>query len=76
MLGISLRGANGFDDKHVVELGTTYARMTDERWTKSIIEWGPPERCTKSIIKTAGSKWQRLVQNGRSYWKLEDLLDC
>ena len=53
------------------------ARRTDERWTKTIMNWRPPatrpmgrppERWTNSIKRTAGTKWQQLAID-RSAWK-------
>ena len=53
------------------------ARMTDERWTKTIMNWRPPttrpvgkppERWTNSIKRTAGKNWQQVAID-RSRWK-------
>lgn len=57
------------------------ARMTDERWTRTIMNCRPPktrpmgrppERWTNSIKRVAGTNWQQLewiVQNGRRKWR-------
>ena len=53
------------------------ARMTDERWTKTIMNWRPPttrpmgrppERWTNSIKRTVGMNWQQVAMD-RTNWK-------
>jgi hypothetical protein len=53
------------------------ARMTDERWTKTIMNWRPPttrpggrppERWTNGIKRAAGTNWQQVAMD-RSKWK-------
>jgi hypothetical protein len=53
------------------------ARMTDDRWTKAIMNWRPPttrpmgrppERWTNGIKRAAGSNWQQVAMD-RSKWK-------
>ena len=48
------------------------ARMTDERWTRNIMNWRPPttrrmgrppERWTNSIKRTAGTNWQQVAMD-------------
>ena len=53
------------------------ARMTDDRWTKQIIQWRPPikrpmgqppQRWANDIKRTAGAKWQQLAMD-REGWR-------
>ena len=53
------------------------ARMTDDRWTKTIMDWRPPitrpmgrppQRWTNNIKRAAGSNWQQVAMD-RSTWK-------
>lgn len=53
------------------------ARMTDNRWTKNILQWRPPtkrptgrppERWTNSIKRLAGQSWQQSAMD-REKWK-------
>ena len=53
------------------------ARMTDDRWTKWILSWRPPdtrgrgrppERWTNDIKRIAGIKWQQKAMD-REEWK-------
>src|ERR1700761_1162277 len=53
------------------------ARMTDERWTETIMNWRPPttrpggrppKRWTNGIKRVAGTNWQQVAMD-RSKWK-------
>ena len=53
------------------------ARMTDDRWTKAILQWRPPktrptgrppERWTNDIKRVAGITWQQVAVD-RDEWK-------
>jgi len=53
------------------------ARMTDDRWTKTIMQWRPPtkrpmgrppERWTNDIKRTAGANWQQVAMD-RDEWR-------
>ena len=53
------------------------ARMDDDRWTKVILQWRPPntrpmgrppERWTNDIKRTAGNKWQQVAAD-RDEWR-------
>ena len=53
------------------------ARMNDDRWTKTIMQWRPPmkrpmgrppERWTNDIKRMAGATWQQVAMN-REKWR-------
>jgi len=53
------------------------ARMTDDRWTKTIMQWRPPvkrpvgrppERWTNDIKRAAGTSWQQVAMD-REKWR-------
>ena len=56
------------------------ARMSDDSWTKRIVQWRPPttrptgrppERWTNDIKQIAGAQWQQVAKN-REEWKKRD----